>query len=359
MKISDFDYILPNQLIAQSPVSPRDHSRLLILDKKSGKIEHKRFDDIFEYLDSSDLIILNNTKVIPARLLGHKEITHGKVELLLHRQLDESVWEGLGRNLKIGGRIIFDNSNLIAVPEEKRDELYKIRFNMSGSDLHTELEKIGLTPIPPYIRNGVSSESDRISYQTVYAKKRGSVAAPTAGLHFTKKLLSQIEKKDVGIDYVTLHVGLGTFAPVKTDNILDHKMHREFFEINTELIDRIKTTKQNGGRVIAIGTTTARVLESVFSSTINYLPADASHQAMQAGGDNTGGSVSGWTDIFIYPGYKFRCVDSLITNFHLPKSTLLLLVSALAGINNIKRAYTEAIKLGYRFYSYGDAMLIK
>lgn len=346
MKLSDFDYELPAQLIAESPVNPRDHSRLLILDQQTSRIEHKKFFDIIDYLNPGDLLIMNNTRVIPARLIGEKQITHGKVELLLHKQIEDNIWEALGRNIKVGGRIIFNGSDLEALPIKKSEEIYTIRFNLIGADLMSEIERIGLTPIPSYIRQGRSNKSDVENYQTVYAKTKGSVAAPTAGLHFTKSLIEKIKKKKIGIDFITLHAGLGTFAPVKTDNILEHKMHSEFFEIENRLIERIRETKKKGGRIIAVGTTTARVLESVFSSSKKY-------------GNKTDESISGWTDIFIFPGYKFKCVNSLITNFHLPKSTLLLLVSALAGVDNIKRAYTEAIKSGYRFYSYGDAMLIK
>lgn len=346
MKLSDFDYKLPIRLIAQSPKNPRDHSRLLVLDKKCGIIEHKRFDQITDFLKPGDLIIMNNSMVIPARLIGMKEITHGKVEILLHRQFEDNVWEALGRSLKIGNRIMFEGSLLVAIPIEKNDDTYKIRFNLTGKDLANEIEKIGITPIPPYIRHGKSNKEDVNNYQTVYAKVKGSVAAPTAGLHFTKDLLKKIKQKKIDIDFVTLHVGLGTFAPVKEDDIKKHQMHEEYFEIKGSLIEKIKQTKKNGGRIISVGTTTARVLESVFDNTKDY-------------GLLTKDSITGFTDIFIYPGYKFKCVDALITNFHLPKSTLLLLVSALAGKDNIEKAYKEAIEKEYRFYSYGDAMFIK
>lgn len=346
MKLSDFDYNLPKNLIAQEPKKKRDDSRLLILDKQSGEISHQFFYEIVKYLNPNDLLILNDTKVFPARLIGKKEITHGKIELLLHRQIDGNLWEALGRNLKIGKRIIFDNSKLEAVIEKKNDEIYEIRFNLSGKDLNSEIKKIGLTPIPPYIRGGVSNKLDRKNYQTVYAKNKGSVAAPTAGLHFTRDLIKKIKAKGVNVNFITLHVGLGTFAPIKATDVTMHKMHSEYFIIDRGLIKKILSTKKTGGRIIAAGTTTARVLETVFNSTNNYELT-------------TKNCVTGWTDIFIYPGYKFQCVDALITNFHLPKSTLLLLVSAFAGSENIKNAYKEAIAKNYRFYSYGDAMLIK
>jgi S-adenosylmethionine:tRNA ribosyltransferase-isomerase len=343
MKLSDFDYNLPKALIAQEPMKNRDLSRLLVLNKKSGEMSHQKFYEIVDYLKPGDLIILNNTKVIPARLIGKKERTHGKVEILLHRQIDANVWETLGRSLKVGKKIVFDGSKLEAVPEKKSDETYSVRFNLGGDALLSEIQKIGLPPIPPYVRGGIGTEADRQNYQTVYAKHRGSVAAPTAGLHFTKDLLDKIQKRNIGLGFVTLHVGLGTFAPIKTDSIKEHKMHSEYFEISEELVKRIRGTKKNGGRIIAVGTTSARVLESVSNSN-NY--------------ENFDGTIRGWTDIFIYPGYSFKCVDAIITNFHLPKSSLLLLVSALAGSVNIKKAYREAIAMEYRFYSYGDAMLI-
>lgn len=350
MKLSDFDYNLPKELIASEPMKKRDNSRLLVLDKKTGMMSHHTFYEILSFLNSNDLIIMNNTKVIPARLIGKKELTHGKVEILLHRKIEDNVWEALGRNLKTGGRIIFDGSSLEALPISKDEDIYKVRFNLTGKDLVSAIEEIGLMPIPPYIRHGRSNKSDIQNYQTVYALNKGSVAAPTAGFHFTNDLIRAIEDKGVKTDFVTLHVGLGTFAPIKADDITSHKMHSEYFEINKDLIKKIRATREKGGKIIAVGTTTARVLETVFGEN------EENKDLKITENDKT---ITGWTKIFIYPGYEFKCVDSLITNFHLPKSTLLLLVSALAGEKNIKESYKEAIENNYRFYSYGDAMLIQ
>lgn len=342
MKLSDFDYNLPTILIAQSQIKPRDHSRLLVLNRKNGDAIHKHFYNILDYLNSGDLLILNNSKVFPARLFGKKEETGGKIEILLHREIQDGVWEAVGKNLKTGAKILFDNSKLKAKVLRRNYEEADLKFNLSGGDFFREIEKIGITPLPPYIKRKQKEINDEKNYQTVYAKNRGSVAAPTAGLHFTKDLLKKASVKGVKIGELTLHVGLGTFTPVKTENILDHKMHNEYYSVEKKLIDQIIATRKSGGRIIAVGTTTSRVLEHLSSTTYPL----------------TSNNYSGSTDIFIYPGYKFKCVDGLITNFHLPKSTLLMLISAFSGRENIMKAYEDAIKKKYRFFSYGDAMLI-
>ncbi|MFA7243814.1 MAG: tRNA preQ1(34) S-adenosylmethionine ribosyltransferase-isomerase QueA [Patescibacteria group bacterium] len=350
MKLSDFDYELPSELIAQSPAEPRDHSRLLVLDKESGEIQSDIFKNITKFFKPGDLLVLNNTKVIPARLLGKNYLTHGSVEIFLHKQINNFEWEILGKRLKSGKRVVFESSKLEAIVQEKKNDMYIVRFNLGGDRFISEIEKIGLIPIPPYIRKGKSEAPDRDNYQTIFAKRKGSVAAPTAGLHFTKELLEQIKGQGVDVEFVLLHVGLGTFAPVKVDDIKDHKMHSEYFEISKKLISKILQTKNNGGRIIAVGTTTARVLETAFGQIeINSEKHEVKGQSE---------AISGWTDIFIYPGYKFKSIDALVTNFHLPKSTLLMLVSAFAGEKNIKKSYEFAINSKYRFYSYGDAMLI-
>lgn len=337
MKLSDFDYNLPEELIAQRPIEPRDHSRLLILDKSSGEIKHASFFNLPNYLNKGDILVLNKSKVFPARLIGKKE-TGGQVEIFLSKQVSENRWEALGRKVKISDLITFNSSPLEAKILEKQEEIYKVEFNLSGDEFFSELEKIGLTPLPPYIKRLEEKTEDKKRYQTVYAKDTGSVAAPTAGLHFTDNLIDQIKAKGVEIKEVILHVGLGTFAPVKTENILEHEIHSEYYSIDKETFDYINKAKKENRRIIAVGTTTTRVLEHIFSQKTPNL--------------------TGWTNIFIYPGYEFQCIDSLITNFHLPKSTLLMLVSALAGKKNIDSAYKEAIKQKYRFFSYGDAMLI-
>lgn len=364
MRTEEFDYNLPEELIAQTPVSPRDHSRLLVLNHTDADnteekqinpnqnyvIEHRHFYDIIEYLQPGDVLIMNNSKVFPARLIGKKEITGGNIEILLNHEIEMGLWECLGKNLKAGNRIKFDKSKLSAVVNGKNDDVYQIRFNMSGEKLFKAIEKIGLTPLPPYIKrtkereNLRTKEQDEKTYQTVYAKKRGSVAAPTAGLHFTPELIEKIKKKGIKIQFVTLHVGLGTFAPVKTHTIEKHKIHKEYYSIDQKTLGNIIKAKQERRRIIAVGTTTVRTLETIFNNFQN--------------GPTAKSSLSGWTDIFIYPGYKFKCVDGIITNFHLPKSSLLMLISAFAGKNNIDIAYREAINCKYRFYSYGDAMLI-
>lgn len=356
MKLTDFDYYFPKSLIAQFPKKIRSRSRLLVLNKENDKINHSFFYNLPLYLKKGDVIVMNNSKVFPARLIGNKE-SGGGVEIFLINEIKPGIWELIGKNLKIGQKIKFDNSTLMASVIEKVDNIYTIEFNLSGENFFKELEKIGQTPLPPYIkRDQVSGQVESIDkdyYQTVYAKERGSVAAPTAGLHFTNNLLKKLKAKGVIISQLTLHVGLGTFAPVKVNNIVNHKMHKEFFSISKKEYEKIIQAKKDGRRIIAIGTTTTRVLEHLFKS-INDSEADRlTNQLINQSTD-----FSGWTDIFIYPGYKFKCIDGLITNFHLPKSTLLMLVCAFAGKKKIFDAYNEAISKKYKFYSYGDAMLI-
>lgn len=343
MKLKDFDYNLPNELIAQEPIRPRDYSRLLVLDKKTGQIEHKYFFDISGYLKSGDVLVLNNSKVFPARLFGKKSLTGGRVEIFLHKKIDDNIWQCLVRNGKVDAEIVFEKGLRAEIIKKNEDETYNVKFNKSGGRFMHLVKKIGQIPLPPYIRqekNIKKQDSKDRLYQTIYAddKKTGSVAAPTAGLHFTPRLIKQLKKKGVQIEYITLHVGLGTFAPVKTDDIAKHKMHAEWVEIDSGTVDRIKKAKKEKRRIIAVGTTSTRSLESA-------LPGNKK-------------SFAGWVNIFIYPPYKFKIVDAMITNFHLPKSTLLMLVSALAGKKNIDRAYKEAIKKKYRFFSFGDAMFI-
>lgn len=336
----DFYYDLPEELIAQTPLENRSDSRLMCLDKQNGSIEHKHFYDILDYLNEGDCLILNDTKVMPARLYGYKEDTGGAIEFLLlnKRSLDE--WEVIlkpGRRAKPGAKFVFGNGELKAEVLEVVNEGNRIvKFYYEGL-FENILDKLGEMPLPPYITEKLE---DKDRYQTVYAKHTGSAAAPTAGLHFTDELLEKIKSKGVKIGYVTLHVGLGTFRPVKADNILEHKMHSEFYIMPTETAELVNETKKNGGRVISVGTTATRVLETVGSK--GEIKED-----------------TGWTDIFIYPGKEFYVIDALITNFHLPESTLIMLVSALAGRENVLRAYEEAVKEKYRFFSFGDAMFIK
>jgi len=348
-KLSDFDYELPRNLLATKPVKPRDHSRLLILDKETGQIEHKHFYDIVDYFKKDDVLVINNSKVIPARLWAKKEGTGGKVEVLLHQKINSDTWQCLlGRRKKEGLVLEFGQGLKAKILKDNNDGTWTLRFNKSGKILMRAIEGLGETPLPPYIENKRRDEKekrvnkfDKTSYQTVYAmdKKAGSVAAPTAGLHFTPKLLKKIKDKGIKVVEITLYVGLGTFAPVKTKDIKKHKMHAEWVEIDKEAIKKIKDKK---GRIIAVGTTSARSLEACFKNK------QIKNKDFKA-----------WVDIFIYPPYKFRAVDALITNFHLPKSTLLMLVSAFASKKKIDKAYIEAVKKKYRFYSYGDAMLIK
>ncbi len=339
--LKDFDYHLPTQLIAQKPIKPRDHSRLLLLNRKNSEIEHKYFYNLVDHLSPGDVLVLNNTKVFPARLLGHKEKTEGEVEVFLHQKITEDQWECL-----LGGRVKEDllikfNSGLEGrVIKNNNDGTWQVKFNYQGEKFWQAVNKIGLVPLPPYIKREQSEESDKQNYQTVFADsdKLGSVAAPTAGLHFTEELLKEIKAKGIKIVQATLHVGLGTFAPVKAEKIEDHKMHNEFVEVEKDVVTEINRAKKENRRIIAVGTTSCRILESI----------DFKKENRQVF----------WTDIFIYPGYKFKVIDALITNFHLPKSSLLMLVSALAGKQGVDQAYQEAIRLKYRFFSYGDAMFI-
>lgn len=341
MKRKDFDFNLPEELIAQDPLKDRSSSRMLVLDKETGEINHKIFKDIIDYLDKGDCLVLNNTKVIPARLIGSREKTHGKVEFLLLKRLENDNWEVMvkpGRKAKPGDRIEFGDGLLKAEVLEVVEGGNRIaRFEYEGI-FEQVLDDLGQMPLPPYITHQLE---DQERYQTVYAKHRGSAAAPTAGLHFTPDLLKAVEDKGIKIAYVTLHVGLGTFRPVKVDDILEHTMHSEYYWIEEEAANKINETKKNGGRVIAVGTTSSRTLESVADDNGYVKPS------------------KGWTDIFIYPGYNFKVVDTLITNFHLPESTLIMLVSALAGRENVLNAYKVAVDERYRFFSFGDAMLIK
>lgn len=333
MKTSLFDYHLPPELIANSPASPRDHSRLMVINRKDGSITHKHFYDIVDYLTNNDVLVLNNTKVFPARIYGKKE-TGGKVEVLLHKNLTEFEWEALAKpGLKINTQIIFEEFRAEVVG--RNDELHIIKFNLNKSDLIEKLQRIGITPLPPYIHSTESENEIRKEYQTTYAKDLGSVAAPTAGFHFTDELLEKIKNKGIQIEYVTLHVGMGTFAPVKTDTLEEHVMHSEEFFVDTETLTRLNKAKQNGKRIVAVGSTSTRVLESIAN-----------------------GNVTNSTNIFIYPPYKFKFVDVMVTNFHLPKSTLMALVYAFGGIDLMKRAYKKAIKEKYRFYSFGDSSMI-
>lgn len=340
MKVSDFNYNLPKELIAQVPIKNRDQSRLMVLDTENKTIEHKIFKDIIDYLQPGDCLVRNNTKVIPARLYGTKEETGANVEFLLLKRIDGDIWEVMvkpGKKLMPGAKVEFGNGLLKAeVLEKLEGGNRKVKFEYNGI-FNEILNEIGLMPLPPYIHEKLK-EKDR--YQTVYAKYEGSAAAPTAGLHFTDELFNRIKEKGVEVANVTLHVGIGTFRPVKVENIEEHDMHSEHFYIKAEDAEKINKAKREGHRVIAVGTTSCRVLESV---------ADENGYVKEVEGD---------TNIFIYPGYKFKCLDALITNFHLPESTLIMLVSALAGKDFIMQAYEEAVKEQYKFFSFGDAMFI-
>lgn len=340
MDVKDFDYYLPEELIAQDPLEDRSSSRLMVLDKKTGEIQHKIFKDILDYLKPGDCLVLNNTKVIPARLYGVKEGTQAKIEILLLKRKENDIWETLvkpGKKAKPGTKIIFGDGLLVGeVIDVVEDGNRLIQFSYEGI-FEEILDQLGQMPLPPYITHTLK---DKNRYQTVYAKYDGSAAAPTAGLHFTKELLEKVKAKGVDIAEVTLHVGLGTFRPVKVENVLDHHMHSEFYMVSAEAAEKINATKDRGGRVISVGTTSTRTLESA---------ADESGRLKEC---------SGWTEIFIYPGYKFKLIDCLITNFHLPQSTLVMLVSALAGREHVLAAYEEAVKEKYRFFSFGDAMFI-
>ena len=341
MDLKEFNYDLPEELIAQEPLKDRQMSRLLVLGKESGDIEHKIFKDIVDLLDEGDCLVLNDSRVIPARLYGEKEGTGGKIEFVLLRKHDTDIWEVIlrpGKKAKPGATFIFGDGLLKAeILEVINDGNRLVKFYYEGI-FEQVLDKIGLMPLPPYIKKKLE---DKERYQTVYAKNEGSAAAPTAGLHFTKELLEKISEKGVKLAYVTLHVGLGTFRPVKENTIENHKMHSEYYIIEQKACDSINSAKKSGKRVIAVGTTSCRVLETASESDGSIKPK------------------SGWTDIFIYPGYKFKMINAMITNFHLPESTLIMLVSALAGRENIINAYNCAIKERYRFFSFGDAMFIK
>ena len=340
MKTSDFFYDLPEELIAQDPLEDRTASRLLVLNRETGAIEHKIFSDVIDYLNEGDCLVINNTRVIPARLIGEKEGTGGKVEVLLLKRRANDVWETLvkpGKKLRPGARVTFGDGRLKAEILEIAEQGNRlVRFYYEGI-FEEILDSLGEMPLPPYITHKLE---DKEMYQTVYAKYDGSAAAPTAGLHFTKELLSKIEEKGIKIASITLHVGLGTFRPVKVDDVNHHHMHTEWYEVNAEAADIINETKRNGGRVVCVGTTSCRTIESVADEN-GYMKAK-----------------TGETDIFIYPGYKFKVMDGLITNFHLPESTLVMLVSAFAGKENVLSAYETAVKERYRFFSFGDAMIL-
>ena len=340
MKVSDFNYNLPEELIAQTPIQKRDESRLMVLDKTNKTVEHKVFKDILDFLKPGDCLVRNNTKVIPARLYGIKEETGVNVEFLLLNRIEGDIWEVMvhpGRRLKRGAKVSFGDGILKAEILEQMDNgNRKVKFEYEGI-FNEILDQIGLMPLPPYIKERLNEKN---RYQTVYAKHEGSAAAPTAGLHFTDDLLQKIKEKGVEIANVTLHVGIGTFRPVKVENIEEHDMHSEHYYIKQEDADKINNARKNGGRIISVGTTSCRVLESV---------ADENGFVKEVEGD---------TNIFIYPGYNFKCIDCLITNFHLPESTLIMLVSTLAGKDFVMSAYEEAVKEKYRFFSFGDAMFI-
>lgn len=341
MEVKDFYFDLPEELIAQHPLKEREKSRLMVMDKSTGELSHKHFYDIINYLKKGDTLVLNNTRVIPARLIGEKLESGGKIEFLLLNRIEGDKWEALakpGKRARVGREFVFGDGKLKAkVIEVKDDGNRIIEFSYKGI-FEQVLDELGQMPLPPYITETLE---DKERYQTVYSKEKGSAAAPTAGLHFTKELLKEIEGKGVNIAYLTLHVGLGTFRPVKVDTIEDHDMHSEFYSLDKENARIINETKERGNRVIAVGTTSTRTLETIGSR------------------EGVLKESSGWTDIFIYPGYEFKIVDSLITNFHLPESTLIMLVSALSTRDNVMKAYNEAVKERYRFFSFGDAMFIK
>ena len=341
MNVKDYDYDLPEELIAQDPLEDRSSSRLMVLDRQTGDVEHRHFMDILEYLHPGDCLVINNTKVIPARLFGVKEDTQAKIEVLLLKRKENDIWETLvkpGKKAKPGTKLVFGDGLLTAEVVDVVEEGNRlIQFHYDGI-FEEILDQLGQMPLPPYITHQLK---DKNRYQTVYAKYDGSAAAPTAGLHFTKELLQKVKDMGVDIAEVTLHVGLGTFRPVKVENVLDHHMHSEFYMVSQEAADKINRAKESGHRVIAVGTTSTRTLEAA---------ADENGRLHE---------TSGWTEIFIYPGYQFKVIDALITNFHLPQSTLVMLVSALAGREYVLHAYEIAVKERYRFFSFGDAMLIK
>ena len=339
MKTHDFWYDLPEELIAQTPLERRDGSRLMVLNRETGEIQHKHFYDVIDHLNPGDCLVMNDSRVLPARLMGHRP-TGGVVEVLLLRDLGNKCWECLckpGRKMQVGNEVIFGDGELTAVVREVREDGNRVvEFRYEGIFLEV-LERLGKMPLPPYIKEELQ---DQERYQTVYSREVGSAAAPTAGLHFTKELLEKIREKGVNEAFVTLHVGLGTFRPIKAEEVTEHHMHSELCMMNAETANMLNETKRNGGRVICVGTTSCRTLESLVND------------------DGTFEAKSKWTDIFIYPGYTFKAMDGLITNFHLPESTLVMLVSAFAGREHVLNAYEEAVKQRYRFFSFGDAMCI-
>ncbi len=341
MKVEEFDYNLPEELIAQTPLKKRDASRLMVLDRKTGEIEHKHFSDIIDYLEEGDTLVLNDTKVLPARLIGEKVDTGAVIEILLLKNIEGDDWECLvkpARRIKVGTVVSFGDGLLKAQCIKELDQGIR-HFKLIYEGILMEiLEKLGTMPLPPYIHEKLA---DQTRYQTVYAREVGSAAAPTAGLHFTKELLERIKDKGINIAFVTLHVGLGTFRPVSVSSVEEHEMHSEYYHMNKKTAELLIKTKKEGHRIISVGTTSTRTLESIMTKYHEFR------------------ECSGWTNIFIYPGYKFKAIDCLITNFHLPKSTLIMLVSALAGKENIMNAYNTAVEEKYRFFSFGDAMFIK
>ncbi|MCE4955571.1 tRNA preQ1(34) S-adenosylmethionine ribosyltransferase-isomerase QueA [Staphylococcus haemolyticus] len=340
MNVEEFDYDLPESLIAQTPLKDRDQSRLLVLGRNSGNIEHKHFKDVIDYLETGDTLVLNDTRVMPARLFGLKEETGAKVEMLMLTRIENNDWEVLlkpAKRIKVGNKLSFGEGKIIAECIEELDQGGRImRLHYEGI-LEERLNELGEMPLPPYIKERLD-DPDR--YQTVYAKESGSAAAPTAGLHFTDELLDEIRAKGINIAFITLHVGLGTFRPVSVEDINDHEMHSEYYQMTQETADLLNQTKKESHRIISVGTTSTRTLETIRRDYNEFV------------------AVSGWTDIFIYPGFTYKAIDGLITNFHLPKSTLVMLVSAFSSRENILNAYKEAVKLEYRFFSFGDAMLI-
>lgn len=340
MNVEEFDYHLPESLIAQTPLKNRDQSRLLVLGRKTGNIAHKHFTDIMDYFESGDTLVLNDTRVMPARLFGLKEETGAKVEMLMLTRIEDNDWEVLlkpAKRIKVGNTLSFGNGKIIAECIKELEQGGRImRLHYEGI-LEERLDELGEMPLPPYIKERLD-DPDR--YQTVYAKENGSAAAPTAGLHFTDELLQKIKDKGVNIAFITLHVGLGTFRPVSVEDINDHEMHSEYYQMTKETADILNKTKENGHRIISVGTTSTRTLETIRRDHEQFV------------------ATSGWTDIFIYPGFEYKAIDGLITNFHLPKSTLVMLVSAFSSREYILNAYKEAVKLKYRFFSFGDAMLI-
>ena len=340
MRTDDFDYFLPEELIAQTPLKDRDHSKLLVLDKETGEITHERFDNIINYLNAGDVLVLNNTKVLPARLIGVKEETNAVIEVLMLKEIESNAWECLckpAKRVKIGTIINFSDILKLECIYEGEEGIRRFKFIYDGILLEI-LDKLGEMPLPPYIHEKLE---DKNRYQTVYAKKEGSAAAPTAGLHFTSELLNKLKEKGIQIEEITLHVGLGTFRPVQVDDVSMHKMHSEYYEMDKKTADNLNKAKKEGRKIISVGTTTTRTLETIMNLYNEFK------------------ECTGWTDIFIYPGYEFKGIDSLITNFHLPKSTLVMLVSAFAGKENIMNAYKNAVENKYRFFSFGDSMFIK